>query len=275
MKAYFLALIGLWAIPSASEILEPLPEAASRKELRFQPYIDFDKDGCYNTAAIDANGRRNPGIMKSFSPSKNCRNKKQLLNSNVYSRKRCNHGYCAIMYEYYFEKDQATGLSGHKHDWENIVVFTKGDREVVRIAATEEHSKYRYTKDCVDWSDCPIPFEGERHAKLVYHKVRGDMHSFRFAKEEEGENGIEKAENHFHRFYKSPLVGWDDWPSDELRDKLVNWHDFTKPSIGGKRFGRALKKAAGSFKMVGEFNPFQERDEDEPIPDEDWDEDEE
>jgi hypothetical protein len=144
MKAYFLALIGLWAIPSASEILEPLPEAASRKELRFQPYIDFDKDGCYNTAAIDANGRRNPGIMKSFSPSKNCRNKKQLLNSNVYSRKRCNHGYCAIMYEYYFEKDQATGLSGHKHDWENIVVFTKGDREVVRIAATEEHVSKPY-----------------------------------------------------------------------------------------------------------------------------------
>lgn len=48
----------------------------------------------------------------------------QLANSNAYSRKRCNNGYCAVMYEYYFEKDQAvagTFLGGHRHDWENIV----------------------------------------------------------------------------------------------------------------------------------------------------------
>jgi hypothetical protein len=137
MKAHFLALVVLLAVPSASEILDPLPEAASKKELRFQPLLDFDKDGCYNTAAIDENGRRNPGIMKSFSSHSRCRDKLQLVNSNAYSRKRCNHGYCAIMYEYYFEKDQSIGLSGHRHDWENIVVFTKGDK-IVRVAATEE-----------------------------------------------------------------------------------------------------------------------------------------
>ncbi|GKU23008.1 unnamed protein product [Fusarium langsethiae] len=261
MKSNFLSLIGLLAITSVGEILDPLPEAASRKELRFQPYLDFDMDGCYNTAAIDENGRRNPGIKKGFSSSEYCRDDAHLINSNAYSRKRCNHGYCAIMYEYYFEKDQSIALSGHRHDWENIVVFTKGDK-IVRVAATEEHKKYRYARDCMDDDDCDIPSEG-RHPKLVYHKVRGDLHSFRFAKKEDGESEIEEAENHFGYFYKSALVGWDHWPSDELRDSMVNWHDSIKPSIGDKKFGRALEKAAGSGRMVPDFDPYQESDDEE------------
>ncbi|RGP78916.1 hypothetical protein FLONG3_2821 [Fusarium longipes] len=250
MKVHFLGLIGLLASPSASEILHPLPEAASEKELRFQPHLDFDMDGYYNTAAIDENGRRNPGAMKSVSLYSRCREKKQLLNSNAYSRKRCNHGYCAIMYEYYFEKDQSIALSGHRHDWENIVVFTKGDK-IVRVAATEEHV---YSEE-----DCDIPMEGT-HPMLVYHKVRGDLHSFRFAKYNKKDDEVEIAENPFGRFYKSDLVGWDNWPSDELRDSLVNWHASIKPSIGDKKFGRAIEKAAGSFRTVPDFDPYQDRD---------------
>ena len=51
--------------------------------------------------------------------------------------------YCAVMYEYYFEKDQAVGgsfLGGHRHDWENIVVFTQGNN-VVRVAPSY-HGRY-------------------------------------------------------------------------------------------------------------------------------------
>lgn len=137
MKVSYLAMAGLLAMPAASETLEPIPEAASRIELRFQPLLDFDMDGCYNTAAISKHGRVNPGRMKSLTTHARCRDKAHLTHSNAYSRKRCNNGFCAIMYEYYFEKDQSMGLSGHRHDWENIVVFTDGDK-VVRVAASEE-----------------------------------------------------------------------------------------------------------------------------------------
>ncbi|KAM0365998.1 hypothetical protein ACHAO7_010399 [Fusarium culmorum] len=268
MKTNFLALIGLLAIPSSGEIMDPLPEAASRKELRFQPYLDYDMDGCYNTAAINEDGRINSGLKKGFSVHEYCRDKQHLLHSNAYSRKRCNHGYCAIMYDYYFEKDQAAALSGHRHDWENIVVFLKGDK-VVRVAATEEHTKYRYSRNCMPDKFCDIPSNG-RHPKLVYHKVHGDLHSFRFAKMEDGETELEEPENPLGRWFKSPLVGWDYWPSDELRDTLVNWPDkMVKPSIGDKKFGRALEKAAGSGRMVPGFDPYQEKDDEDEDEDED------
>lgn len=33
-----------------------LPQAATDDQLRWQPSLDFDTDGCYNTPAIDADG---------------------------------------------------------------------------------------------------------------------------------------------------------------------------------------------------------------------------
>lgn len=36
-----------------------------------------------------------------------CRDATDLDNNNVYSRSRCNNGWCAHLYEYYFEKDVA------------------------------------------------------------------------------------------------------------------------------------------------------------------------
>ncbi|KAL4722186.1 hypothetical protein ACLX1H_010962 [Fusarium chlamydosporum] len=130
------------------DILKPLPESASALELEYQPLVDFDMDGCYNTAAIDPSGRTNPGKGATASPQGRCRDKVQLENANVHSRSRCNNGYCAIMYEYYFEKDQSIGfsfLAGHRHDWENVVMFIK-DGKIVRVAPAW-HGKYgRYVE---------------------------------------------------------------------------------------------------------------------------------
>lgn len=33
-----------------------LPQVATDEQLRWQPSLDFDTDGCYNTPAIDADG---------------------------------------------------------------------------------------------------------------------------------------------------------------------------------------------------------------------------
>jgi hypothetical protein len=87
-----------------------LDDGAHEIEHKFQPLTDFDTDGCYYTSAIDKDGNTNRGLSQKDVYFKglaaDCRDPNRLENNNVYSRRRCNNGWCAIMYEYYFEKDQ-------------------------------------------------------------------------------------------------------------------------------------------------------------------------
>jgi hypothetical protein len=77
--------------------------------------------------------------------TEDCRRLNRLWNANVYSRRRCNNGICAIMYEYYFEKDVVASHvpadAGHRHDWENVVVFYD-DSGTVRKVAPSCHGGY-------------------------------------------------------------------------------------------------------------------------------------
>ena len=84
------------------DIRGSLPAASDPMESKFQPAMDFDKDGCYYTSAMDPNGNMNPGLGAANGVPPNClragcRDNNRLENNNVYSRKRCNNGWCAIM----------------------------------------------------------------------------------------------------------------------------------------------------------------------------------
>jgi len=79
------------------DIVSGIPTKADPLEYKFQPVMDFDTDSCYSTAAIDINGKTNPGLGGGKCPTSDCRNRNRLENNNVYSRKRCNNGWCAIM----------------------------------------------------------------------------------------------------------------------------------------------------------------------------------
>lgn len=83
---------------TSRDVLTALPEDASDLEKNYQPWVDFDNDSCYNTAAIAPDGKINPGKEPTGTPEGDCRDPHQLENSNVYSRARCNNGVCAIMY---------------------------------------------------------------------------------------------------------------------------------------------------------------------------------
>ncbi|RYP08480.1 hypothetical protein DL765_008774 [Monosporascus sp. GIB2] len=224
------------------DVITALPEGASDLELKFQPYLDFDTDGCYNTAAIDPDGNTNPGHDATGTPQGDCRDAHQLENSNVYSRARCNNGICAVMYEYYFEKDQANPasfLSGHRHDWENVVVFSRGE-EVIYVAPSC-HSGYNSGNDVI--------LDGS-HPLIVYHKDGTFTHCFRVASGAD-QGGVE---NHFGVFYRSPLVGWDNWPSQELKDKMLStWSGGVGPKLDDE-FGDKLRDAAGT--SVPGFDPY-------------------
>lgn len=88
------------ALRAKRDVITALPEGADPTELKFQPILDFDSDGCYNTAAIDPSGYCNPGHDATGTPQGDCRDAHQLENSNTYSRMRCNNGICATMCVY-------------------------------------------------------------------------------------------------------------------------------------------------------------------------------
>lgn len=149
-------------------------------------------------------------------------------------------------YEYYFEKDQANPhsfLSGHKHDWENVVVFSREGTDEIIWVAPSCHGKYASGDGVLLDGTSPL---------IVYHKDGTFTHCFRIA------NGDDQAgvENHFGHFYKSPLVGWDNWPDVGLRDTMLStWSGGVGPKLDDE-FSQSLSDAAGD--NVPDFDPFLE-----------------
>ena len=223
-----------------------LPEKATAAQIKYQPVLDFDTDGCYNTPAISASGQIAEGLDHNWTGgSTNCRDLSDLDNNNVYVRSRCNNGWCAHLYDYYFEKDVAVqnfyDVGGHRHDWEHIVVFVQG--ETTKIVAASAHGNYD-VKNAAD-----VRFDGT-HPKIVYHKDGGSTHAFRF-----GSAADDKIENHKGVWFRGPLIDYaTGFPSIALRDSLVA-HDFGSASIAFKDSGFQgnLDKARGSGGAPG-FN---------------------
>lgn len=191
-----------------------LPQTATANDLRWQPVLDFDTDGCYNVPAIDAAGSIVEGLENSWvGLSEDCRDESDLLNNNVYSRQRCNNGWCVYNYAYYFEKDVALENfldPGHRHDWEHIQVWVNGDG--AQYVAASQHGGFEIR------AAADVRWEGER-PKIVYHKDGITTHCFRFANA-----GDDAIENHLGVWFKGDLVSWNGFPGN-TRDLLAA-HDF-------------------------------------------------
>lgn len=201
-----------------------LPQAATANDLRWQPSLDFDTDGCYNVPAIGADGTIAQGLPHNFvSPSSDCRDPSDMDNNNVYSRQRCNaNGWCIYLYDYYFEKDVAIPYLldvGHTHDWEHIAVWVDANNEAQYVAASR-HGGYQI-KAAAD-----VRWDGE-HPKIVYHKDGANTHCFRFA--DAADDAIENAKG---VWFRGPLVSYNGFPAG-IRD-LLYAHDFGKANIALK-----------------------------------------
>jgi hypothetical protein len=199
-----------------------LPQKATANDLRWQPSLDFDTDGCYNVPAIDANGNVAQGLEHNFvGLSSDCRDASDLDNNNVYARQRCNNGWCVYLYGYYFEKDVAIANffdPGHTHDWEHIAVWVKDGR--AQYVSVSQHGGFEI-KAAAD-----VRWDGE-HPKIVYHKDGVSTHCFRF-----GNAADDAIENHRGVWFRGALVSYNGFPGT-TRDTLVA-HDFGSATIGWK-----------------------------------------
>lgn len=201
-------LVGGTAMPASADPPGSLPAVAPEADRRWQPAMDYDTDGCYNTPAIGPDGTLNPGLNNSGALNGACRDQSDLDTTNVYSRAKCDGSWCAYLYGYYFEKDQAVAgvdCCGHRHDWEHIVVWVENG--TARHVSVSQHSGWekRAASD--------VLWQGD-HPKVVYHKDGASTHCFRFAS-----TGDEPPENHYGDWRVTGLVGWDDYPPG-IRDTL-------------------------------------------------------
>ncbi|KAK6072699.1 hypothetical protein SCUP515_07279 [Seiridium cupressi] len=230
-----------------------LPEKVTADDKKWQPAMDFDTDSCYNTPAIDANGNVAPGLdHENTGLSTDCHDLSDFQNNNVYSRARCNNGWCAYMYDYYFEKDVAIQYfpldPGHRHDWEHIVIFVQDG--VPKAVAASQHGDYE-TKAASD-----VRWDGN-HPKMIFHlsaraftdagltldKDGLSTHCFRFANADD-----DNIENALGEWFYGPVVSYNGFPTTALRDKLMGW-DFGSASIGIKdaSFQNQLENARKDF----------------------------
>lgn len=201
-----------------------LPKKATANDLRWQPSLDFDTDGCYNVPAIDANGTLVQGLPHAFTGlASDCHDLSDLDNNNVYSRQRCNSGWCVYLYGYYFEKDVSIPNffdTGHTHDWEHIAVWVSDATGKAEYVGASQHGNYE-VKPASE-----VRWDGE-HPKMIYHKDGGSTHCFRFANA--GDDAIENAKG---VWFRGDLVSYNGYPAG-VRDILFG-HDFGKATIGFK-----------------------------------------
>ncbi len=207
---------------------------APEADRSYEPAFDYDGDGCYSTPAIGSNGVIAPGLELSGAVNGHCHDPWDLDNTNAYSRTKCNNGWCAYLYALYFEKDQAlpgTGLGGHRHDWEHVVVWVPDGARPQYVSASA-HGEYNVrSRDDIAWDDSGT------HPKIVYHKDGISTHAFRFA-------GFgEQPENHEGAWQYPPLVGWEGYPPG-FRDRLIQ-ADFGSAQLGirDSSFSHELSKA--------------------------------
>ncbi|KAF2454625.1 necrosis inducing protein-domain-containing protein [Lineolata rhizophorae] len=86
--------------------------------LTYKPYLNV-VSGCVPFPAVDAAGNTNGGLSPTGSPSGDC----DSSDGQVYARSEQYGENFAIMYAWYFPKDEPSDGLGHRHDWESVVVW--------------------------------------------------------------------------------------------------------------------------------------------------------
>lgn len=119
--------------------------------LKYKPWLDV-YNGCVPFPAVDSAGNTGGGLAPSGGSNSGC----SSSTGQVYARAATYNGAYAIMYSWYMPKDSPSDGLGHRHDWENIVVWLSSQSETatVRGVAISAHGEYQ--------KESSPPFDGTR-----------------------------------------------------------------------------------------------------------------
>ncbi|KAK8026188.1 hypothetical protein PG990_004011 [Apiospora arundinis] len=180
--------------------------------------IGHDKVKGFKEAVQDgAVGKASGGLKDTGSPSSKCSSSP----GQVYARGEQLGKEYAIMYSWYMPKDHLGPGTGHRHDWEGIVVFlddVKAKEPKIKGVSTSAHGKWK--------RDNKPPLDGSR-PKIAYY-LDGITHSVKTTGAKGG---------------SQPLIDWEKM-GPKAREALRNT-DFGKAVCPFKddKFKDNLKKA--------------------------------
>ncbi|KAH7272222.1 hypothetical protein FSOLCH5_007130 [Fusarium solani] len=185
--------------------------------LKYKPFLKVF-NGCVPFPAVDASGNTGGGLATSGSSNGGC----SKSTGQVYVRGKTYNGRYAIMYSWYMPKDSpSTGL-GHRHDWENIVIWLSSQSTSASVVgmAVSQHSGYEARTSGTFSGNSPLA--GYTASWPVNHHIV-------FTNEKGGQQ---------------PLVAWESL-TDAARTALTNT-DFGDANVPFKddNFDRNLGKAA-------------------------------
>lgn len=190
------------------DTVQGFAESASPTELQFKPTLKVFA-ACEPFPAVDAAGNTSGGLKPSGSITGGC----SRSVGQVYSRMAHYYDLCAIMYAWYFPKDQ--WISGHRHDWESIVVWLTECSPTAQVVSISYSGHGQYKKESSP------PLDGT-HPKVRY-----------------ASNGIMNHEL---------------WPTDDAggTQPLVSWESLTpaaRDALTNTDFGNANVpfKAGGAY----------------------------
>lgn len=188
--AAFATAAGAATIPHDQVV--PLASTARDFVYKFQPYLRVES-GCVPFPAVDAQGNTSGGLNPSGARNGGC----SSSTGQVYARVTTYNGECAIMYAWYFPKDQV--LDGHRHDWESAVVWLSScsTSATIRAVSYSAHANFDKTTS---------PPLANGRPKVRYYTDGFTNHHLGSTSNQGGEQ---------------PLIEWEYMPA-AARDALIN-----------------------------------------------------
>ncbi|KAF4759708.1 hypothetical protein N7455_001866 [Penicillium solitum] len=92
--------------------------ATGDRYLAYQPKLKV-VNGCVPFPAVDVSGNTNAGLKPSGSSNGGC----SSSTGQIYVRSGTSGGKNALMYSWYFPKDEPSTDLGHRHDWEGVIIW--------------------------------------------------------------------------------------------------------------------------------------------------------
>ncbi|KAJ5773743.1 hypothetical protein N7457_008639, partial [Penicillium paradoxum] len=114
--------------------------------LAYQPRLHV-VNGCVPFPAVDADGNTGAGLKPTGKQSGDC----SESTGQIYVRGAPSGDYYALMYSWYWPKDESSDGLGHRHDWEGVIIWladsTSTDASNIVAVCPSAHGNWKCSTD--------------------------------------------------------------------------------------------------------------------------------